>query len=144
MYSPADPTIDELQKHQELLLKFTSPYLGRTNLDIGCGNGLTSLIHQNRLGIAPTLCDVIDIRHSLARSLPFILLQDDKLPFGDGAFQSSYIQYVLHHLPSPSQVFNLLTGALRVSKNVVIVEELKGAKTIPHRAKAFDRIVNDR
>ena len=102
------------------------------------------VVHQERLAIVSTLCDIIDVRHSLARSLPFILLRDDKLPFDEASFESSYIQYVLHHLPSSPEVVSLLAEALRVSKNVVIVEELKGDNTDVTRAKLFDQKVNGR
>ena len=71
--SPADQSIEEFYKHQEVLLPHTSPYLGKTNVDIGCGTGLTSIIHQQQIGISPTICDVADFRHPLARSLPFHL-----------------------------------------------------------------------
>ena len=94
MYSPADQSIEEFYKHQEVLLPHTSPYLGKTNVDIGCGTGLTSIIHQQQIGISPTICDVADFRHPLARSLPFHLIHDEKLPFDDKSFESSYIQYV--------------------------------------------------
>jgi hypothetical protein len=73
MYSPADQSIEEFYKHQEVLLPHTSPYLEKTNVDIGCGTGLTSIIHQQQIGISPTICDVADFRHPLARSLPFHL-----------------------------------------------------------------------
>lgn len=144
MYSPGEPTINEFEEHQELLLPFTSLYLGRTNLDIGCGNGLTSVIHQEKLAVISTLCDIVDIRHSLARSLPFVLFGDGALPFSQASFESSYIQYVLHHLPSSPQVISLLAEGIRVSKNVVIVEELKGDNTDIVRAKLFDQEVNGR
>ena len=72
MYSPADQSLDEFSKHQELLLPYTSTWIGRTNLDIGCGTGLTSVIHQQKLGSFPTICDIIDMRHVLARRCPFI------------------------------------------------------------------------
>jgi hypothetical protein len=55
--------------------------------------GLTSVIHQEKLGSSPTLCDVVDIRHALAQSLPFFLVPDDTLPFGDNSFESTYIQF---------------------------------------------------
>ncbi len=44
MYSPTDQSLEEFYKHQELLLPYTSTWIGRTNLDIGCGTGLTSVI----------------------------------------------------------------------------------------------------
>ena len=144
MYSPADQSIEEFYKHQEVLLPYTSPYLGHTNLDIGCGTGLTSIIHQQKIGISPTICDVVDFRHVLAQSLPFYLIHDEKLPFDDKSFESSYIQYVLHHLQSLSQIVRLLAEALRVSQRVLIVEEIKGERTDVVRARQFDQEVNDK
>jgi len=42
---------------------------------------LTSVSHQKKLGISPTMCDVVDIRHALAQSLPFFLTTHDTLLF---------------------------------------------------------------
>ena len=144
MYSPSKQNIDEFHKHQEILLPHTRKYIGRTNLDIGCGNGLTSIIHQRELGISPTLCDIADIRDETARSLPFYLLNKGTIPINSGSFESSYLQYVLHHLPSPTQVGDLLAEAARVSDRVIIVEEIRGSKTDVARAKIFDQEVNDK
>src|SRR5947209_460252 len=93
MYSPTDQSVQEFYKHKELLLPHTSPYLGQANLDIGCGTGLSSVIHQNKLGISSTICDVVDIRHAFAK----LVLPDSgghSLPFEDKSFDSGYIQYV--------------------------------------------------
>jgi SAM-dependent methyltransferase len=144
MYSPTDPSVQEFYKHQELLLPYTSHHLGKSNLDIGCGTGLTSVIHQEKLGISPTLCDVVDIRHALAQSLPFFLIPDGTLPFDDKSFDSSYIQYVLHHLQTSAAVTRLLEEALRVSRRLIIVEEIKGDRTDVARARQFDKDVNER
>ena len=81
MYSPADQSLNDFSKHQELLLPYTSTWIGRTNLDIGCGTGLTSVIHHQKLGSFPTICDIIDMRHVLALPLPFHLIADETLPF---------------------------------------------------------------
>src|SRR5436190_9170784 len=59
----------ELERHQELLLPHTAAHLGLGNLDVGCGSGVASVIHTSRLGLSPTLSDVIDIRHPSARAL---------------------------------------------------------------------------
>jgi hypothetical protein len=64
------------------------------------------------------------------------------LPFEHNSFASSYIQYVLHHLQTSSQMVQLLPEALRVSNRVVIVEEIKGDKTDVVRAQLFDEEVN--
>ena len=144
MSSPADPSVQEFYKHQELLLPYMSHQLGKSNLDIGCGTGLTSVIHQEKLGISPTLCDVVDIRHALAQSLPFFLIPDGTLPFDDNSFDSSYIQYILHHLQTSAAITKLLEEALRVSNRLIIVEEIKGDRTDVVRARQFDKDVNER
>ncbi len=135
---------EELSQHQQLLLPHTGRHIGPTNLDIGCGTGITSLLHHQLLGTAPTLCDVGDIRDPAACSFPFVRLEGGRLPFPDGAFDSSYLQYVLHHLAAEEHVANLLAEARRVARRVIIVEEIAGARTDIARAKAFDREVNDR
>ena len=144
MYSAADQSVQEFYKHQELLLPYTSRYLGQTNLDIGCGTGLTSVIHQNKLGISSTICDVVEIRHAFAKSLPFFLIPEDTLPFEDKSFDSGYIQYVLHHLQTSTAITRLLAEALRVSQRLIIVEEIKGDRTDVVRARQFDKDVNER
>lgn len=136
--------VEELSQHQQELLPYTGPYLGKTNLDIGCGTGITSAIHREKLGVSPTLCDVADIRDALACAFPFSLIQDGKLSFPPQAFDSSYLQYVLHHLPSETLVIQLLAEAQRVSRRIIIVEEILGEHTDIVRAKAFDKEVNDR
>jgi hypothetical protein len=80
--------ISEFYKHQALLLPYSSQHLGRTNLDIGCGTGLPSVIHHEWLGILPTLCDVVDMRHASALALPFYLLEEKVLPFRRKSFVS--------------------------------------------------------
>src|SRR5436190_13121317 len=71
---PADPLFAQFESHQELLLPHTAAHLGLRNIDVGCGSGVASVIHTARLGLSPTLSDVIDIRHPLARALPFRLI----------------------------------------------------------------------
>src|SRR5689334_4112471 len=128
MYIPTQQSSEEFHKHQKLLLPFTSRYIGSTNLDIGCGNGITSVIHRQRLGIRPTLCDIADIRAGLARSMSFRSIDNGRLPFASKAFVSSYLQYVLHHLESSTRVMRLLGEAFRVSERVIIVEEIRGSR----------------
>jgi SAM-dependent methyltransferase len=138
-----DPLLTEFEKHQNLLMPHTAPHLGARNLDVGCGSGAASLIHAARLDISPTLCDVIDIRHPQARAFPFGFIKAGVLPFATRTFGSTYLQYVLHHVPGPQAIAALLHECVRVSRMVVIVEEVLGAKTDVERAVAFDREVND-
>jgi ubiquinone/menaquinone biosynthesis C-methylase UbiE len=71
-------------------------------------------------------------------------MQDELLPFESNSFDSSYVQYVLHHLQTSSQMVQLLAEALRISTRVVLVEEIKGSKTDVVRAELFDKEVNDK
>jgi ubiquinone/menaquinone biosynthesis C-methylase UbiE len=139
---PADPLFAEFESHQELLLPHTAVHLGLRNLDVGCGSGVASVIHTARLGLSPTLSDVIDIRHPLARALPFRLINAGVLPFEAQDFDSSYLQYVLHHLPGAAAIAALLNESVRVSARLVIVEEVTGPKTNIARARAFDSDMN--
>ena len=139
----ADPLFAEFKSHQDLLLPHTMPHLRLRNLDVGCGSGIPSVIHAARLGLAPTLSDVRDIRHPTARALPFRLIHAGILPFETQVFESSYLQYVLHHLPSADEIAALLKECARVSTTLVIVEEVVGPKTDLTRARAFDREMND-
>ena len=137
-----DLILAELERHQDLLLPHTAAHLSESNLDVGCGSGVASLVHAARLGLSPTLCDVVDIRHAQARALPFRLIDGRTLPFHEQSFGSSYLQYVLHHLPGVDAIVCLLTECARVSATVVIVEEVTGPKTDISRARAFDRETN--
>src|SRR5436305_14581344 len=105
---PADPLFAEFESHQELLLRHTAAHLGLRNLDVGCGSGVASVIHTSRLGLSPTLSDVIDIRHPSARALTFQLINAGVLPFEAQAFDSSYLQYVLHHVSGADRIAALL------------------------------------
>lgn len=144
LHSPQDEQLEEFKKHQEDILPFTSKYIGAKNLDIGCGNGLTSVIHKQELGISPTLCDVVDIRHDFAKDLPFFILDNNSLPYEENVFDSSYMQYVLHHLQEKKDSLFLLNEASRVSRIVIIVEEIKGENTDIEKALKFDREVNSK
>lgn len=133
--------IEELRAHQQMLLPFTRFHLDPNHLDIGCGNGMTSVFHQEELGGTPTLCDVADIRHEQAKLLPFELIADGHLPFEDGTFDAAYFQYVLHHVPE-DQLPPLVAEAARVAPRIVIVEELIGDSTDPDAARDFDERMN--
>jgi ubiquinone/menaquinone biosynthesis C-methylase UbiE len=138
---PLEGTVAEFERHQDELLSFTGAYFGEKNLDVGCGNGIASAYQQKKLGIHPTLVDVADIRHPVAQELPFFLIRDNVLPFEDTSFDSSYMQYALHHIPTES-VLPLLGEIFRVSKRFILLEEVTNSKTNVEKAKAFDDEVN--
>jgi ubiquinone/menaquinone biosynthesis C-methylase UbiE len=143
IHTPKNQFLEEFRIHQKNILPITRKYIGKKNLDIGCGNGLTSLIHSHELGVEPVLCDVIDIRSNEVRNFEFHLLTKEGLPFTDNSFNSSYIQYILHHINGHENVVKLLKEAVRVSNTIVIVEEIASEKTDMPTALAFDSCVNN-
>src|SRR4051795_6868968 len=88
------------------------------------------------------LSDVIDIRHPSALALPFRLINAGVLPFEAQAFDSSYLQYVLHHVSGADRIAALLKECSRVSATLVMVEEVTGPNTDIARARAFDKDMN--
>src|SRR6476469_6661226 len=84
-----DLILAELERHQDLLLPHTAAHLSESNLDVGCGSGVASLVHAARFGLSPILCDVVDIRHAQAGALPFRLIDGRTLPFHEQSFGSS-------------------------------------------------------
>jgi hypothetical protein len=50
----------------------------------------------------------------------------------------------LHHLQTSAAITKLLEEALRVSRRLIIVEEIKGDRTDVARARQFDKDVNER
>jgi hypothetical protein len=67
-------------------LSFTS--IKHCSCRIARGAGLPSVIHHEWLGILPTLCDAVDMRHASALALPFYLLEEKVLPFRRKSFVS--------------------------------------------------------
>src|SRR3989338_2985573 len=135
--------LGKILQHQEMLLPYIRTYIGKRNLDIGCGTGIPSVTHQEKLGVSPTLCDSVDMRDELARHLPFKIIDHNKLPFPDKSFDTSYMQYVLHHTSSASDAAELLSEAFRVAPRVLLVEEICGERTDVARARRFDGWMND-
>lgn len=141
--SRLDPEIVALiREHQRTLLPFIAPYIGKKNLDIGCGTGIPSLVQRENLDISPTLCDVVDIRDGRAKSLPFCRADGSHLPFTEKSFDSSCIQYVLHHTATREEAITMLKEAFRVSKRLILIEEIRGDRTDIAFAKAHDEATN--
>ncbi len=91
---------------------------GEKILDIGAGNcGLTAMITGSGMNIIP-----IDVKdRSFFESVRPQIFDGIKLPFPDHSFDTALLITVLHHSHDPDQ---LLQEALRVSKRVVIMEDI--------------------
>lgn len=88
-------------------------------LDIGCGSGaITEQLLKNYKNVIG-----FDIaNHNLSDSIKFVLgLKNEPLPFTEKEFDCSLLIFVLHHTEKPE---NILKEAYRVSRNVIIFEDL--------------------
>ncbi|AKM83704.1 hypothetical protein A2422_02400 [Candidatus Woesebacteria bacterium RIFOXYC1_FULL_31_51] len=88
-------------------------------LDIGCGNGVVSLLLKKLLKINITGCDR---EKYLIRNITYkCMVNDSTLPFNNEVFNVSMFNDVLHHTSYKNQI-GLILEALRVSKRVTIFE----------------------
>lgn len=103
-------------------------------LDYGSGTGLISGWLADRVGIAPTLADVVEYANR-RRDLPFIGLDDPfHVPAGDGSFDAVLLLFALHHNPYEAQSKVLAEASRIASRRLVVLEDTP--------ANRFDRILN--
>lgn len=88
-------------------------------LDVGCGNGVVSVLLKKYLGVRVTGCDRDEY---LIRDINYKgMANDSKLPFKNKEFDVAIFNDVLHHTTYNNQV-KLIIEALRVAKKVAIFE----------------------
>jgi ubiquinone/menaquinone biosynthesis C-methylase UbiE len=132
-----------INEYQKDLLPLIGKYLqGKQLLDVGCGNGLNSFFFNKKFNTQITLLDVTDMRNKSVKDFPFVKASAEKIPFGKNSFEIVFLQYVLHHLPSEIIVLRVLKELKRVGEKIIVVEEIKTAKTILEKAKKFDEDIN--
>ena len=85
-------------------------------LDLGAGEGYMGEILQQE-GVQVMLADV---RPSNRTDLPFLHLQEDKVPLPTNAVHVVSLVFVLHHTPDPVEV---LREALRIASDRVVIIE---------------------
>src|SRR5438093_11798453 len=77
-----------------------APWLerGQTVLDLGAGTGFISRWLRDRVGVEPTLTDVVSYRNR-EKGLEFIRLEDPfSIPVPDGSFDAVMLLFVFHHV----------------------------------------------
>jgi ubiquinone/menaquinone biosynthesis C-methylase UbiE len=100
---------------------WTSP--GMTVLDLGAGTGQISRWLARKVGIVPTLADVVRFDNQVG-SLPFIPLEDPfVVPVPDGSFDEVMMLFVLHHVEDWEDQERLLAEARRVARRRLVVIE---------------------
>lgn len=91
---------------------------GEKALDIGCGTGIVGRYLMDHLKIRVTGCDV---ENYLICKIPFIKIEDAKLPILNNSYDIAFLNDVLHHVDETTQI-SILKEALRIAKKVFIFE----------------------
>lgn len=130
VFRKQDPSFwfNRLYKHYKRELKphyrfrnLQSWLKGEQVLDLGCGDGLTSLVISQH-GFQVSLADVLDYRDPAAKSLPFAPMSDTQaIPYPGKHFDSAIVMAVLHHVEA-RDLFPLL-DELQQASHLVIIEE---------------------
>lgn len=102
-----------------MLTRWTSPW--SRILDIGCGSGALAHILESELGYSSVYnVDVIDLhRYPLRR---YLVCNTAALPFDDGSFDLTALNFVLHHIPDEQKI-PVLREAARVTRGYIFILE---------------------
>ena len=124
-----------------------APWLGRgqTLLDLGAGTGFISRWLRDRVGVRPTLTDVVSYRNR-ERSLEFIALDDPfRVPVADGSFDAVMLLFVFHHVDTFEVQERLLDEAVRIARTrLIVLEDTPGSRLDLVFNKGWDWLLNRR
>jgi SAM-dependent methyltransferase len=96
---------------------------GQTVLDLGGGTGFISRWLRDRVGVHPTLTDLV-LYGNRDRSIPFIEQEDpSRVPVADSSFDAVMLLFVMHHVARYEDQDRLLDEALRIARTRLIVLE---------------------
>lgn len=122
-----------------------APHLkrGETVLDLGAGTGLMSSWLREKVGVRPTLTDIVSYGNR-EKSLPFIEQRDPlHVPVEDGAFDVVLLMFVFHHMDRYEDQERLLDEAIRVARRrVIITEDTPGSGPDRVFNKLWDWVLN--
>ncbi len=122
----------------KLTLEQIMPHLvGPTILDIGAGGGhVTRLLKVRGYDVS-----ALDIKNNVKiPKIPLILFDGQKIPFSDKSFDTSLILTVLHHTKTQDE---LIAEALRVSRKVIIIEDVYSSTFEKYKTFVLDSVFNN-
>ncbi|MFL5800099.1 MAG: class I SAM-dependent methyltransferase [Actinomycetota bacterium] len=102
-----------------------APWLerGQTMLDLGAGTGFISRWLRDRVGVEPTLTDVVDYGNR-AKDLPFLQQEDPfRVPVADGSFDVVMMLFVFHHVDRYKDQGPVLDEAVRIARRRLVIME---------------------
>ncbi len=127
-----------LNKRAKDIFEKIHPYLqeGDRIIDIGCGGGHVAKIFKNfGYNVVP-----IDIKNkSYFEDIQPIIYDGNEIPFNNNEFDVSFLINVLHHTKDPIAV---LSEAKRVSKRIIVIEDLYKGFLQKYFTFAMDSILN--
>lgn len=118
------------------IYKQIKPYLRGRILEVGAGTcNVGEEIKKNGHDVA--LLDVKNL--SFVDGVSPILYDGKKMPFYDNQFDVSLVLTVLHHTSMPK---NIIAEAKRVSKRIIIIEDIYDNKMQKYLTYFFDSLLN--
>ncbi len=122
-----------------------APFLdpGTTLLDIGSGTGRIARWLAARVGVRPTLTDLVEYGNRVT-DYPFIVMEDPvRVPAEDDAFDAVMMLFVLHHMERWEDQERLVSEAARVAKRRLVVIEDTPTSRLDRALNVFwDRTLN--
>ena len=127
-----------LKARAKALEKTVLPYLnkGELILDIGPAScTVTEILLEQDLKVFP-----LDIENfSIVDTVSPTIYDGHRMPFKDDQFETSLILFVLHHTYDPTE---LLIEAKRVSKKIIVFEDIVTSSTHKFLTAALDSLLN--
>lgn len=122
-----------------------APHLetGMTVLDVGAGTGRLARWLASRVGIRPTLADVVEFDNRVL-DFPYVRLEDPLvLPFPDRSFEAVMMLFVLHHVERWDDQERLVREAARVAGGrLLIIEDTPTSRVDRAMNVAWDWVLN--
>ncbi len=127
-----------LKARAKNLAGMVSPYLKKNELILDIGPAsctVTEALIDQGLRVFP-----LDVENfSIVDTVLPTLYDGDKMPFKNDQFDTSLILFVLHHTPDPAKV---LAEAKRVSKKIIILEDIVTSPAHKSLTAALDSLIN--
>jgi SAM-dependent methyltransferase len=115
---------------------------GERVLDLGAGTGLISRWLARRVGVEPTLADLIHYGNR-RQEFPFLRMEDPfHIPAPDRSFDAVLLLFVLHHNGYEAQG-KLLTEAARLAgRRIIVLEDTPGGRLEWAVNAGWDMVLN--
>lgn len=119
------------------IVKVISPFLkeGEKLIDIGSGTCNICELLKEKFEVVPL--DILD--YSFVKTIKPIIYDGNLIPFNDNTFDVALILTTLHHSASPEKI---ILEAMRVSKRIVIIEDIYHNNADKYKTYFLDSLLN--